>query len=104
MTSNSLKPLGYYQSDRRDEIMTTIALEFGDRLESLSLLQKREALIILNLAALCLSFEAAIDIYDSSVLPIAVPRKFYLLAEQLTGDGCLALSIALAHSLRDNPQ
>ncbi|GAP99138.1 hypothetical protein [Leptolyngbya sp. NIES-2104] len=100
MSSHTLKPLCYYQSDRRDEILSTIALEFGDHFEKLTIIQKREALAVMGLTTFAESLSEAQVMFHCSVMFSCVPRNFYLLAEQLTPDGRLALSIALAQSLR----
>ena len=83
--------------------MTTIALEFGDRFESLSTVQRREALAVLTLALFTNSLETGRVGFNLSIHCCTVPRKFYLLTGQLTRDGWLDLSIALAHSLKENP-
>lgn len=104
MQSNSLKPLGYYQSDRRDtDIMTEIALEFGDYFERLSRIQRQEALAVLAIANLTNSIQTALEHIHLSIGFVMLPRLFCLRASELTHDGRFALSIALAQSLRNHP-
>ncbi|MGG6266290.1 hypothetical protein ACQ4M3_08920 [Leptolyngbya sp. AN03gr2] len=104
MQTNSAKPLGYYCSDVRDsDIMNAIALEFGDRLEQLTELEQSEALAVLSVAHLnrFVNLSTALLTRDCFVKLPSLPRNFLLLADQLTTDGRLALSIVLINTLRN---
>lgn len=104
MQSHSTKPLGYYQSDQRDsDIVNAIALEIGDRFECLTSLQRNEALLLVSLTLFTGSIDLALNHFNLSVASTSLPRKFCLLVGQLTRDGWLSLSIALAQSLREHP-
>ena len=87
-------------TNRDADILAAIALEFGDSFEFLTIHQRREALLLISLTTYTGSIHPAASRLDLPISTMSLPRKFGLLAGELSRDGWITLSMALLNSLK----